>query len=382
MKFALSTTTAELEPAAQTPLELRDAGGLPAGVDLLARLEGIVARQGLEGLADRLADLAAFVGHDLTTFEDEFGRLPRDARLVGQSAWHLLDLGGKRLRPTLVALAARAGSGFDHKALDLAVAAELVHTATLLHDDVVDVGDARRGVPSARTVYGNAASIFAGDWLLVEALRRIERSALPGLLVEALDTIERMIFAESVQLEWRGRITTDREHYFEVVEGKTASLFRWAMRAGALAGGLPEEQRDALGDYGRHLGVAFQAVDDLLDLTGETARTGKEVFADLREGKLTFPVIVALERDPSLRPVIEEILAAGSEEATAFQSRHLERVTAKMVDALRETRASRDCLELARERSAKAVACLQALPDHRARRALATVAEAIVNRDL
>jgi octaprenyl-diphosphate synthase len=154
------------------------------------------------------------------------------------------------------------------------------------------------------------------------------------------------------------------------------------MRAGALAGGLPEEHRDALGDYGRHLGVAFQAVDDLLDLTGETARTGKEVFADLREGKLTFPVIVALERDPTLRPVIEEILAAGSEETSAFHSRHLERVTAKMVDALRETRASHDCLDLARERSGKAVACLAALPDTRARLALATVAEAIVNRDL
>ncbi len=383
MKFALSTSTAELEPATvETPTGLTDTGGLPAGVDLLARLEGIVARQGLEGLADRLADLAAFVGLDLATFEDEFGRLPRDARLVGRSAWHLLDLGGKRLRPMLVALAARAGTGFDRKALDLAVAAELVHTATLLHDDVVDVGDSRRGVPSSRTVYGNAASIFAGDWLLVEALRRIERSALPGLLVDALDTIEQMIFAESVQLEWRGRITTDRDHYFEVVEGKTASLFRWAMRAGAVAGGLPEEQRDALGDYGRHLGVAFQAVDDLLDLTGDTARTGKEVFTDLREGKLTFPVIVALERDPSLRPVIEEILAVGNEETTTFQDRHLERVTARMVDALRRTRASRDCLELARERSGKAVACLQVLPENRARRALATVAEAIVNRDL
>ncbi len=384
MKVALSRSAAG--PAAPAPGELEGVGGLPAGVDILARLEDICAGRGLENLADRLADLAAFVAYDLAAFENEFARLPRRSELVGKSATHLLDLGGKRLRPMLVALAARAGTQFDGRILDLAVAVELVHSATLLHDDVVDMSDNRRGAPAARTVYGNAAAIFAGDWLLVEALRRVERCALPGLLVDLLETIETMIFAESLQLECRGRLATGRERYFQVVEGKTASLFRWAMNAGGLAGGLPEAQRLALAEYGLHLGVAFQAVDDLLDLTGDAASTGKEIFTDLREGEMTFPVIVALERDPGLGPVLEELLEAGSEEPGAGAHLELaparERLAAQVIDALHATGAAADCLALGREKSAAAVECLSVLPPSRARRALTTVAEAIVDRDL
>lgn len=376
MKAALSSPAAELSPSAETPHSDPSMRGLPAGVDLLARLEGICAGRGLDGLADRLHELAAFVGYDMASFEQEFADLPRDGRLVGLTATHLLDLGGKRLRPMCVSLAARLGSGFDQRVLDLAVAVELVHSATLLHDDVVDTGDHRRGAPTSRMVYGNAASIFAGDWLLIEALRRVDRSGVAGLLTELFDTIEEMIFAESLQLEKRGRLGTRRETYFRVVEGKTASLFRWAMRAGALAGGLGEAERQALGEYGMHLGVAFQAVDDLLDLTGDARRTGKELFTDLREGKTTFPVIVALERDPSLRPLLEQVITTPADQPFA------DHLADRAVDALRDTRAVEDCQVLARDRSAQAVACLEGLPEGTARRSLRTVAEAIVDRDL
>ncbi len=258
---------------------------------------------------------------------------------------------------------------------DLAVAVELVHNATLLHDDVVDGSDTRRGAPTARKVYGNAASIFAGDWLLIEALRRVDRTRLPGLLDELFATIEEMIFAESIQLENRGRLALDRHTYFAVVEGKTASVFRWAMVAGALAAGLPDGQRAALRDFGVHLGVAFQAVDDLLDLTGDAAKTGKQLFTDLREGKMTYLLILALERRPETRPLLEAIAAHGERELDDAEA-------AAVVQLLRETRAVEDCLEMARSRSAAAVACLESLPDSRARRALATVAESIVDRDL
>ncbi len=347
--------------------------GLPVGVDLLARLEGICAHRGLENMADRLSDLVTFIGHDLQAFEGEFARLPHDERLVSRGASHLLALGGKRLRPMCVALAARMGAGFDHQVQDLAVAVELVHSATLLHDDVVDMSDVRRGAPATRAVYGNAASIFAGDWLLIEALRRVHRCRLPGLLEELFGVIEEMIFAESLQLENRGRISTDRDLYFQVVEGKTASVFRWAMSAGSRAAGLEEAERLKLIEYGRHLGIAFQATDDLLDLTGDASRTGKDLFADLREGKMTFPLIVALERDPALRPVIEEILdGVGISDLAAR----------RVVSSLRETRAVADCLQLARRHSDLALAALAALPESRARRALATVAETIVDRDL
>ncbi|RMH22808.1 MAG: polyprenyl synthetase family protein [Acidobacteria bacterium] len=335
----------------------------------------MTAGRGLTRLAGRLHELAEFVAGDQAAFEAAFGALPRDPRLVGRTARHLLDLGGKRLRPMCVQLAARLGSSSAEVVIDLGVAVELVHSATLLHDDVVDLGESRRGAPTARRVYGNAASIFAGDWLLIEALRRVQRCRLPGLMEELLDTIEEMIFAESIQLENRGSVRLSRDDYFRVVEGKTASVFRWAMSAGARAAGLDEPCRRALETYGLHLGVAFQAVDDLLDLTGDEARTGKALFTDLREGKMTYPVILGLERDPALLPLVESIIDAGDGAPSAA-------LCARLIRALRDADAMRDCLALARQRAAHATRSLEALPPGRARRALATVAEAIVDRDL
>lgn len=375
MKVALSTSTAELPAAAELTPDVEAPRVHSTGIDLLARLESLCAGRGLDSLAHGLHELVAFVGYDLAAFEAEFTRLPRDPRLVGRSATQLLDLGGKRLRPMCLALAARLGSGFDQRALDLSVAAELVHSATLLHDDVVDLSDSRRGAPTARAIYGNAASIFAGDWLLVEALRRVHGCQLPHLMVELFDTIEEMIWAESLQLECRGQLTISRDVYFRVVEGKTASLFRWAMRGGAAAGGVDTASADALGEYGRHLGVAFQAVDDLLDLTGDTATTGKELFTDLREGKMTFPVIVALEREAALQPLIQKLI---DEDEGAFSKAD----AAQVVDILRVTRAVEDCLALARERSAAAVSSLDGVDDGPSKRSLVTIAEALVDRDL
>lgn len=351
----------------------------PAGILLLERLESLCTDRGLGRLADRLEDMAIFLGTDLAAFEVEFAALPRRPQLVGRSARHLVELGGKRLRPLVLCLASRLGFGMatlDPKVLDLAVAVELVHSATLLHDDVVDGSETRRGSLTSRTLFGNAASIFAGDWLLIEALRRVQTSGLPGLLEGLFDCIEEMIFAESIQLENRGRLSLDRASYFQVIEGKTASVFRWAMRAGAQAAELPADQIAALAVYGENLGIAFQAVDDLLDLTGDPRKTGKTLFTDLREGKMTFPLIVALERRPEIRPVLEQIAREGVDGELD------EALATSVIQVLRETHAVEDCLALARERSERAIAALADLPDSRARRALATVAEAIVDRDL
>jgi octaprenyl-diphosphate synthase len=345
-------------------------------VELLGQLESLCTDRGLTGLALRMGELLDFVGTDLASFEAELTGLPRHPHLVGRGATHLVDLGGKRLRPICVALASRLGTGFDIRVLDLAVAVELVHSATLLHDDVVDLSDTRRGAPTTRAIFGNAASIFAGDWLLIEALRRVWRSGAPGDLEELFATIEEMIFAESLQLENRGRVHTGRDLYFRVVEGKTAALFRWAMKAGGRAGGLGEEECQALTQYGTHLGVAFQATDDLLDLTGDVERTGKELFTDLREGKMTYPLIVALEREAALLPLVEQILATPLDVAVPDE------VSQQVIEILRSTDAVEDCLSFARERSALAVAALEGLPQGRANRALATVAEVIVDRDL
>lgn len=376
MKVATSTPTAPILHAQSSAAPTAAPGGLPAGVDLLERLEGICADRGLANLADRLDDMVRFVATDMASFEANFSQFPRRPQLVGRSASHLLDLGGKRLRPLCLSLAARAGSGFDERVLDLAVAVELVHAATLLHDDVVDMSDARRGSSTARTVFGNAASIFAGDWLLVEALRRVRRADVPGLLEILFDTIEEMIFAESLQLENRGRLDMGRDVYFRVVEGKTASVFRWAMEAGATVGGLDEDQRDALSRYGVHLGITFQAVDDLLDLTGDPEKTGKQLFTDLGEGKMTLPLIFALERDEQTAPTVEDFLQRSRD------GRPAARAAERVVEILGRTGAVADCLALARDHSRQAVEHLHRLPEGRARNSLETVAEAIVDRDL
>jgi octaprenyl-diphosphate synthase len=294
--------------------------------------------------------------------------IPRGARVVHQAAHHLLDLRGKHLRPLCVALASRFGDGFTPRARGLAVAVELVHTATLLHDDVVDVAERRRGQPAACTVYGNAASIFAGDWLLVAALRRIGAAGYDGLLDKMLAVIEEMIMAESLQLERRGRVVADRAEYFRIVEGKTAALFRWAMIAGGRTAGLDATCEAALETYGLHLGVAFQAVDDELDFADGT---GKDPLVDLREGKMTFPMVVALERDASLRARFTALLADENPDHTALVA---------IANAVRATGALAATRALAEEHAQRAIEALAALPAGPARDALETVALASLER--
>ena len=338
---------------------------------VIDRLAHVSTARGATSLGDRLADLDRWVRSDLRDFEAELALVPRGAKLVQQTAHHLLDLGGKHLRPLCVALASRFGDGFTPRARGLAVAVELVHTATLLHDDVVDIAERRRGAPAACVVYGNAASIFAGDWLLVAALKRIAAVGIDGLLDKMLNVIDEMILAESVQLERRGKLDDEaklRAAYFEVVEGKTAALFRWAMIAGARAAGLPSSCEAALERYGLHLGVAFQAVDDELDFR---EGTGKDPLVDLREGKITYPLVVALERDRSLRPRMHELLATEMPAAKEL---------AAVANAVRETGALVATRRLAEEHVDHALAVLEELPAGAARDALVTVALASLER--
>lgn len=358
---------------------------------VLDRLSHVSTTRATASLAERLAALDRWVRQDLIDFEGELAAIPRGSRMVQETAHHLLDLRGKHLRPLCVALASRFGDGFTPRARGLAVAVEMVHSATLLHDDVVDLADRRRGQPSARLVYGNAASIFAGDWLLVAALRRIVAAGVDGMLDRMLTVIDEMILAESIQLERRGKLggradTAElREAYFEVVEGKTAALFRWAMVAGARAAGLPAACEVALERFGLHLGVAFQAVDDELDYAGFAGEaidhgsaaaprgdgTGKDPLTDLREGKITFPLVVALERQPSLRPRLEALLASEAPPADELGA---------IATAVRATGALTATRDLAEEHVDRALAVLDELPAGPARDALITVALASLER--
>lgn len=214
--------------------------------------------------------------------------------------------------------------------------------------------------------------MFAGDWLLIEALRRVQGAGVPGVMEALLATIDEMIRAEALQLECRGRLVLDEDVYFRVVEGKTAALFRWAMQAGAAAGGLAPEAQEALMAYGMDLGVAFQIIDDALDLAGDAEATGKALFTDLFEGKMTYPLLVGAEADPALRGLVEDAMAS---EAGVDA-----KVATKVVAALRRTGALEATRKKAEAHARRAGEHLEAVPDGVARRALTLVAQAAVHR--
>jgi octaprenyl-diphosphate synthase len=335
---------------------------------VLDRLAHVSTSRGAPSLGERLATLDRFVRADLAAFEDDLAAIPRGARVIHAAAHHLLDLRGKHLRPLCVALTSRFGDGFTEKARGLAVAVELVHSATLLHDDVVDVAERRRGEPAACVVYGNAASIFAGDWLLVTALRRIAAAGVDGLLDRMLTVIDEMIVAESVQLERRGNVNGSRDDYFAIIEGKTAALFRWAMIAGARVARMPAAAEAALERFGLHLGVAFQAVDDELDYRDGT---GKDPLVDLREGKITYPLVVAMERDPALQDRLIALLAEPEPRREALLA---------IAATVRETGALAATRSLAEEHVERALVVLEELPPGATRDALVTVALASLER--
>lgn len=354
---------------------LRDAAGA-GGDDVLARLADVCNMRGVDGTPSRLGSLLGCVEDDMRVIDAALEVVSEGGSRelpVEKSVRHLLRLKGKRLRPMCVALAARVGAGFSDAAREIAVSAELVHAATLLHDDVVDLGDKRRGQPTARMVYGNAASIFGGDWLLVEALRRIHRAGVPRVMDGVLEVLNEMLGAESLQLACRGRFDPNLAVYLKIVEGKTASLFRWALAAGGRAGGLSEEACRALATFGDRLGVAFQVVDDLLDVAGDAVALGKGVYSDLREGKTTYPLLVALEREPKL---LGTVRAACEAEDDA----HLAAAGAEVADALARTGAIDEARAFATRLSSQAIASLVTLPKCIARDALEHTAIELVGR--
>lgn len=338
----------------------------------LHRIETLSRAQDLEVLSAHLGELRQWVTSDLEDVETELSRLDRHETPMHGAGHHLVSLGGKRLRPLCVALASRVGNGFSLAARDLAVAAELVHSATLLHDDVVDLGERRRGAPTSRVLFGNIAAVYAGDWLLVEALGRIRRAGFDVLLDSALEVLREMLHAEALQLATRGTVP-GVEHYFSVVEGKTASLFRWSLMAGAMAGGVPPAATAALARFGHLVGVAFQLIDDVLDVAGEAALTGKPLFADLREGKVTYPLLVAIERDPEFARWVSDVVSGEPREVDCKTASAVSSVLAS-TGAISATRA------LAIERIDEARQGLSSLPDGRARAALEGVASMIVAR--
>jgi octaprenyl-diphosphate synthase len=236
------------------------------------------------------------VRDDLVLVEEELTRQTATAFLpVSEITSYLLGGGGKRLRPALLLLSARYAGHRGPSAIKLAAVVELLHSATLIHDDVIDSADTRRGRPSANSRWGNHRSVLAGDWLYMQSFQMALEERNFRILDVLIDLTQKMVEGELLQLAKIGRMDITEEDALQLATYKTACLFSGCARLGAVLGGVDDTDELALAEYGRYAGLAFQLVDDLLDFTASAQQLGKPVLSDLKEGKVTLPLIYAME---------------------------------------------------------------------------------------
>jgi octaprenyl-diphosphate synthase len=246
---------------------------------------------------------------DLVAIEDEFGRdTVSKVRAITEIGEYLRAGGGKRIRPALLLLSAKLLDYRGTGAVKLASVVEIIHTATLVHDDIIDEAQTRRGRPAANTQWGNAKCVLAGDWLYMQAFKIAVEERNFRILDVLIELTQQMVEGELLQMEKLGKLISLQEH-LDLIFRKTACLFSVCMRIGGILGKATAQQEEAMGQYGRDLGMAFQIVDDVLDLTASENVLGKPVASDLREGKVTMAVIHALERCSDMeRGQIETVL--------------------------------------------------------------------------
>jgi len=239
--------------------------------------------------------LATLVGDDLAGVDQVIHfRIASETVLIPQLAAHLVDSGGKRLRPLITLAAARHFSYPGEGHIKLAAAVEFIHTATLLHDDVVDGSALRRGRPAANTLWGNKPSILVGDFLFSRAFQLMVEAGSPPVLDVLANASAVIAEGEVMQLQSSKNLAISEADYLKVITGKTAALFSAAAEAGAMIAGAQPVQAAAMRDYGMNLGIAFQLVDDALDYSGRQAVMGKSVGDDFRECKVTLPIVLSL----------------------------------------------------------------------------------------
>jgi len=250
---------------------------------------------------------------DLAAIEEEFARdSASPVAAVTDIAKYLISGGGKRIRPLLLLLASKSLGYEQPSRIRLGAVVEMLHTATLVHDDIIDEADTRRGRPSANTTWGNAKCVLAGDWLYMQAYKIALEERNFRILDLLISLTQQMVEGELLQIEKLGRLINEEE-YFDLIFRKTACLFKVSMQLGAELATAGEMMDSHMGEYGRNLGLAFQIVDDVLDLTATEEVLGKPVASDLREGKATLAVIHALERGTGAdREAIRTVLADGS----------------------------------------------------------------------
>ena len=325
------------------------------------------------GAEDALDALTALVAKDLEACNRLIvDRMQSPVALIPHLAAHIVGAGGKRLRPLLTLAAAKLCGHRGQRHVALAACVEFIHTATLLHDDVVDESALRRGQASANALFGNKPSVLVGDFLFARAFQLMVADGslkVLAILSEAAATIAE---GEVLQLATQNDTSSTEEQYLRVVEGKTAALFAAAARVGAVVADRPEAEEEALEAYGRNIGIAFQLVDDALDYSAEQERLGKTVGDDFREGKITLPVLLALARGTEAERAFWRRALEGREQAPSDLRRAQELM--RRHDALRDT------VERARSYGDTALSALALFPPGPERAALAGIVEFCIAR--
>jgi octaprenyl-diphosphate synthase len=314
------------------------------------------------------------VRDDLLLVEEELARQSDTAfPAVSEITAYLLGGGGKRLRPALLLLSASYAGRKDRSAIRLAAVVELLHSATLIHDDVIDSADTRRGRPSANSKWGNHRSVLTGDWLYMQSFQMALEERNFRILDILIDLTRKMVEGELIQLEKIGRIDVSEEDALRLATSKTACLFSGCARLGAVLGGLEGKEEQALADYGRYAGLAFQLVDDLLDFTASAEQLGKPVLSDLKEGKVTLPLIYAMDNGHrDARELVTRVL-----EEKEFNSVRPETI----VSLVHESGALDRARNLAQNYAQRAKACLKGHAESEFARALVTLPDFILERE-
>jgi octaprenyl-diphosphate synthase len=326
------------------------------------------------GQAVSAKEVFDLVKRDLERVEQEISRESVAAvdaiTSIGQ---HLQEAGGKRLRPSLLLLSSKLIGDGGESAIRLGAVVEMIHAATLVHDDVIDAAETRRGRPSTNVQWGNHTCVLAGDWLYMQAFQIALRERNFHILDLLITLTQMMVEGELLQLERIGRIDVTEADCMELVDRKTACLFSVCARLGAQAAGADSQTEEKLGEYAWNLGMAFQLVDDVLDFTAREETLGTPVGGDLREGKVTLPLVYALERaSVEERRLVERVLA----------DRHYDRVPLKQILSLIEKyKGIARVRERAHAFTDKARQLMGEFPESPYQRALYGITDLVTDRD-
>jgi octaprenyl-diphosphate synthase len=314
------------------------------------------------------------IREDLERVEQEFVRhIQSRVALIPEMGRYIQNSGGKRVRPAVLLMAGRLGGYTGDRAVLYASVVEFIHTATLVHDDIIDGADLRRGRLAVHSRWGNDITVLLGDYLYIKSMAMALTQDSLEIIRLLCDVTLRMIEGELYQLTKTGDVDITEDEHFEIIRRKTAYLFGGCAQIGGMLGDMTPVQHQALREFGFNLGIAFQLVDDLLDYTAEEAALGKPVGGDLREGKVTLPIILLLQRggaeaDALIRSVVQERAVSNE------QWRDIVRL-------LREHRAPQLAYSRATEYAARAKAALDAFPPSREREALVALTDYVLSRD-